>query len=52
VLSKLSLSAPSRFLSAEGLQQIGENGNITDVKSLALKALDVSECAFQQCEKM
>ncbi|XP_021916755.1 tudor domain-containing protein 3 isoform X3 [Zootermopsis nevadensis] len=28
------------FLSAEGLQQIGENGNVTDIKSLALKALD------------
>jgi len=29
-------------LSAEGLRQVGENGNIADVKTLARKALDVS----------
>jgi hypothetical protein len=29
-------------LSAEGLQQIGEIENVTDAKTLALKALDVS----------
>jgi hypothetical protein len=29
-------------LSAEGLQQISENENVTDAKTLARKALDVS----------
>jgi len=36
-------TVPRRFLSAEGLRQIGENGNVADVKSLARKALDVSQ---------